>query len=278
MGYTENKNKQAETTPFLERTCVSMKALITGASSGIGRDMARILAARGCDLILVARREDRLEELRQELPVKVRTIALDLSVEENCKALYKQVGDEKVGVLINNAGFGVFGPFDETSLDQELELIHTNICAAHILTKLFLQDMVKRNKGYILNVASSAAFCPGPLMAAYYASKAYVLSLTQAVNEELRKKGSRVYVGAFCPGPVRTEFNARAGVEFAAPSISSEQAAQIAIQKMIQRKPVIIPSLSMKATKFAERLLPDRMVTRACYHIQHGKQKNAPQK
>ncbi len=233
-----------------------MKALITGASSGIGRDMARILAARGCDLILVARREDRLEELRQELPVKVRTIALDLSQEENCKALYEQVKHDKVGVLINNAGFGVFGPFDETSLDQELELIHTNICAAHILTKLFLQDMVKRNKGYIL---------------------AYVLSLTQAVNEELRKKGSRVYVGAFCPGPVRTEFNVRAGVEFAAPSISSEQAAQIAIQKMIQRKPVIIPSLSMKATKFAERLLPDRLVTRACYHIQHGKQKNAPQ-
>ena len=249
-----------------------MKALITGASSGIGRDMAKQLARMGCELILTARREDRLLELKEELPVPVKIIPMDLSVEENCKALYEQVKNDRVGILINNAGFGVFGPFDETSLEEELALIHTNICAVHILTKLFLKDFVRRDKGYILNVASSAAFCPGPLMAAYYASKAYVLSLSQAVNEELRKKGSRVYVGAFCPGPVRTEFNSRAGVEFAAPSIKSEDAARIAIQKMKERKPVIIPTAAMKATKFAERLLPDRLVTKACYHIQHGKQ------
>ena len=149
-----------------------MKALITGASSGIGRDMARVLAAMDIDLILVARRGERLRELQKELAVSVDIIVLDVSVKENCLALYQRLRNASVDFLINNAGFGDFGEFTQTDLNKELDMIATNMQAVHILSKLFLRDFVKRDSGYILNVASSAAFLPGPLMATYYATKA----------------------------------------------------------------------------------------------------------
>ena len=148
-----------------------MKALITGASSGIGASIARILSNKGYDLILVARRKTRLNKLKSELSGNVTVIPLDISSTFNCMDLYNQVKDEDVEILINCAGFGVFGDFTETSLDKELDMIDTNIKGVHILTKLFLQKFTKLNRGYILNVASSAAFQPGPLMASYYASK-----------------------------------------------------------------------------------------------------------
>lgn len=248
-----------------------MKALITGASSGIGRDMARILSRRGCELILVARRRDRLEELQQELSVPVTILCADLSQEQECFALYQQVREEQIDILINNAGFGVFGAFDETNLQRELSMLDVNIRAVHILTKLFLRDFKRRNAGYILNVASSAAFLPGPLLSSYYASKAYVLRLTQAIQEELRHNGSRVYVGAFCPGPVKTEFDGVADVDFSVKSISSQRAAAIAIQQMFRREPVIIPGAEMKAAKLLQRFVPDRLLLRISYHLQKRK-------
>ena len=142
-----------------------MLALITGASSGIGRDMARILSKKGYDLILVARRKERLLELKKELDTKVTTIAMDLSIEKNNYELYEKVKSKKIDVLINNAGFGLFGEFVKTEIDTELKMIDLNIKSYHILTKLFLQDFVRRDAGYILNVCSSAGFMAGPRMA-----------------------------------------------------------------------------------------------------------------
>ena len=168
------------------------KVLITGASSGIGRDIARDFAKRGYDLILVARNQSRLEDLNTVLKTNVRIITKDLSIRQNCIDLYNEVGD--IDILVNNAGFGVFGEFDETDLETELKLIDTNIVAVHILTKLYLKDMIKKDSGQILNVASIAGFMPGPLMAAYYSSKSYVLRLSQSIREELNKKKTNVKI------------------------------------------------------------------------------------
>lgn len=248
-----------------------MKALITGASSGIGRDMAKILSAKGYDLILVARRADRLEELKKELKTSAQIISLDLSKEESCISLHEQVKNENIDILINNAGFGVFGAFDETDLHEELRMIDTNIKAVHILTKLFLKDFKVKNSGYILNVASSAAFLPGPLFSSYYASKAYVLRLTQAIYGELRKTGSNVYVGALCPGPVHTEFDTTANVSFSLKGLDSRFVAEYTIKKMFQRKLVIVPGTIMKCAHFFEKFLPDKLLIRFAYTAQKAK-------
>ena len=158
-----------------------MIALITGASTGMGRDMAVYLSSLGYDLIITARNKEKLIALKSELKTKVKVITADLSKPENAIKLYECCKNIKIDLLINNAGFGIVGEFDKTSLRQECELINLNITALHILTKLFLKDFKQRNRGRILNVASSAGFFPGPLMAAYYASKSYVISLSVAI-------------------------------------------------------------------------------------------------
>ena len=161
-----------------------MKALITGASSGIGAEFARILSEKGYDLILVARRKKKMETLAKQLKTNVKIIELDISSTYNCMKLYEEVKKEKIDILINNAGFGLFGKFNDTKLDTELDMIDLNIKTVHALTKLFLKDFKKRDSGYILNVASAAAFLPGPLMSTYFATKAYVLHLTLAINKK----------------------------------------------------------------------------------------------
>lgn len=248
-----------------------MKALITGASSGLGRDMARALARRGMDLILTARRTDRLEELRRELeqefPIHAQVIGCDLSQPENCAALHRQVKGQ-VDILINNAGFGLCGRFTETDLDTELRLIDTNIRALHILTKLFLRDFRRQGRGWLLNVASSAAFLPGPKMAAYYASKSYVLRLTEAVYEELRREGSPVSVSILCPGPVRTEFSQVADVRFLLGGMDSREVADYAIRQLFRRQLIIIPSTAMKAARLAERLVGEKALLRCAWYMQ----------
>ena len=248
-----------------------MKALITGASSGIGRDIARELACRGCSLILVARRRDRLEALAAELSVPVRIVVCDLSQEAECRRLYAETREEDIDILVNNAGFGLLGPFAETDLDRELAMIRTNIDAVHILTKLFLRDFRKKNAGYILNVASSAAFLPGPLLSAYYATKAYVLRLTQAVAKELSEEGSRVYIGALCPGPVRTEFDAVAEVRASLSGMESRAVARIAVRGMLRRKTVITPGFGIKMGRLAAKILPDRLLLAFAYKTQKKK-------
>ena len=148
-----------------------MKALITGASSGMGRDMAKILSQKGYDLILVARDEKKLEEVKKQLKTETKIVVMDISKEENCKKIYEENKD--IDILINNAGFGDCGHFEETSLDKDIQMIHTNIIAYHILTKLYLKEMIKKDSGKILNVASIAGFMPGPLMTTYYSTKNY---------------------------------------------------------------------------------------------------------
>ena len=191
-----------------------MKALITGASSGIGLAMANYLNEIGVDLILVSRNKEKLEDLTKNFQVNVHIIILDLSNLEKIKELYVLTKNEEIDILINNAGFGLFGEFTSTNLNQEMEMIDVNIKAVHLLTKLYLKDMVKRNSGYILNVASAAGFGPGPLMATYYATKAYVLNLTEAISYELKAKNKDVSISVLCPGPVKTNFNKVANVEF----------------------------------------------------------------
>lgn len=248
-----------------------MKALITGASSGIGKDMARVLSYKGYELILVARNEEKLKALKKGLKTKVEIIPLDLSKKEACFELYEEVKKENIDVLINNAGFGLFGKFTETSLEEELNMIDLNIKAVHILTKLFLKDFKARNRGAILNVASSAAFSPGPLLSTYYSTKAYVLRLTEAIYEELRRENSQVYIGALCPGPVDTGFNERANVKFSLKGLNSFDVAAYAIAEMEKKKLVIVPGKLMKVTRIAQRLIPDKILLKATYKIQKKK-------
>ena len=184
-----------------------MKALITGASSGIGREIAKYLDSLNYELILVARDKEKLESLNTRLNNKHKIVVMDLLIESNVKSLYVLTKNEDIDLLVNNAGFGNFGIFTETELNNDLEMIDLNIKTVHMLTKMFLKDMKKKNKGYILNVSSSAAFQPGPLMATYYSTKAYVLHLTEAIWYELKKEKSNVKISCLCPGPVKTNFN-----------------------------------------------------------------------
>lgn len=250
---------------------MKVKALITGASSGIGRDMARILSLKGYELILVARRKERLEKLKRELNTKVEIYCYDLSKEESCYNLYEKVKNEKIDVLINNAGFGMVGEFVDASLDRELDMIELNIKTVHILTKLFLKDFIARDTGSILNVASSAAFQPGPLMTTYYATKAYVLRFTEGLYEELRRRGANVYVGCLCPGPVDTEFNDVANVKFRIKSLKSYEVASYAIKQMEKKKLVIIPGILMKLNILLNRFVPRKLLLRIAYRIQESK-------
>ena len=249
-----------------------MKALITGASSGIGRDMAKYLAEKGYELILVGRDKQKLEELQNSLKVNSQIIIADLANETKAKEVYVMTKSEDIDILINNAGFGAFGLFYETDLNNEMDMINTNLIAVHLLTKLFLRDMVKRNSGYILNVASSAAFGPGPLMATYYATKAYVNNLTEAINEELRRENSNVSISSLCPGPVDTNFNNVAGVHFSVKALTSSEVAKYAIDQMFKKKVVIIPGWKMKLAMFGRRFLSRSFLRKITYNIQKSKQ------
>lgn len=253
-----------------------MKALITGASSGIGRDIARELSKKGCDLILVARRKNRLDELKKELDEldnknSIEIMTTDLSSTFNCIKLYEKLKSHNLDIIINNAGFGLTGEFTETNLDRELDMIDLNIKSVHVLTKCFVKDFKEKGSGYILNVASIAAFQPGPLMATYYATKAYVQSMTLAINQELKKEKSKVYIGCLCPGPVNTEFSDIANVQFAIQGLSSEYVAYYAVKKMFKRKNVIIPGWKIKCTYVLSKLSPLRLKLAVIYRIQKSK-------
>lgn len=267
-----------------------MWALITGASSGIGRDMSRYLYSLGYNLIIVARDANKLDELKINLEEDSRyeskntkkvdkekqeiiVIAKDLSCKENCLEIYNKTKMIELDLLVNNAGFGVFGEFDKTDLEKEINLINTNITAVHILTKLYLQDMLKRNKGHILNVASIAGMEPGPLMASYYASKAYVIRLSRAINKEIKKEKTKVKISILCPGPVNTNFNNIANVVFKAPSMSSEKVAKYGINKTLKGKLIIVPGFLNKCVRFSSKIIPDFILEEVAYHIQRRKRK-----
>ncbi len=178
---------------------------------------------------------------------------------------------ENIDLLINNAGFGIFGNFTETDLEKELNLINTNITAVHILTKLFLKDMVARNNGKILNVSSIAGSSPGPLMAAYYSSKAYVLRLTESIYEELKKQNSKVTISVLCPGPVATNFNNVANVKFSLKALSSEYVAKYAIDNTLKGKLMIIPGIKIKILRILSKISPDKLTMKVVYKNQTRK-------
>lgn len=249
-----------------------MKALVTGASSGIGREIARYLATLGYDLIIVARNTDRLNKLKDELSmVDVRTITLDLSREEDAFDLYEHLKGEQIDFLVNNAGFGAYGRFLDVPLEKELSLIHTNISAVHILTKLYLQDMAKRNSGYILNVGSAAGFLAGPTFSSYYASKNYVVRLTEAIHEELRRDKINVKISVLCPGPVNTRFNDVADVRFVINGLSPGYVAKYAVDNTIKGKMVITPGFIMKCTRFFQHFVGENLLTKISYNVQSKK-------
>ena len=299
-----------------------MWALVTGASSGIGRDMSRYLYNLGYSLVIVARDKTKLEELKKGLEennvnastsninrtngynknndssnnnnaIKLDTgksdsknnkeetknkqeiivISKDLSNRENCMEIYEETKNIQIDLLVNNAGFGVFGEFGKTDLDKEINLINTNITALHILTKLYLKDMIKRNSGHILNVASIAGMEPGPLMATYYASKAYVIRLSRAINKELKKEKSKVKISILCPGPVDTNFNNVANVVFKAPSMPSEKVARYGIDKALKGKLIVIPGILNKSVRFFSKVVPDCILEEVAYHIQRRKRR-----
>ena len=246
-----------------------LKALVTGASSGIGRDIAKELAKKNIDLILVSRDLTKLEQVKEQIKnVNVEVIAKDLSNERNCIDLFEQVKNQKIDIVINNAGFGAFGKFTEIPLEKELDMLKTNIFAMHILTKLFLQKMKKEDSGYILNVASIAGFMPGPLMSAYYSSKAYVVRLTQSIKEELRREKSKVKVGVLCPGPVDTNFNNVAGVKFTVKPLSSEFVAKYTVNRILKKKFYIIPGITIKTVRLLSKITPDTMMAKIAFNVQ----------
>lgn len=248
-------------------------ALVTGASSGIGRDIAVYLNEIGYKVILVSRDAKKLNELAKELNNAI-VYPCDLSNKKEVYKLHEKFKDEEIEMLVNNAGLGLFGFFDQTDLDAELNIVDVNIIAYHILTKLFLKDFVRKDKGYILNVASTAGFFAGPYLATYYASKNYILKLTMAINEELKQQKSNVSISALCPGPVATNFNNVAGGNFHTKYASSENVARLGIKKTLERKMIIIPTFDMKLLVFATRFLPYRTVLKIAYAIQKNKMIN----
>ena len=247
-----------------------MIALITGASSGLGADFAKELSKEGYDLILVARSKEKLEKIAKELKSNVEIEVMDLSVKENVYKLYSKYKG-KVDLLINNAGFGAFGKFVDSDLDNELNMIDLNIVTYHILTKLFLQDFVKKDKGQILNVASSAAFEPGPLMSTYYATKSYVYNLSMGIYEELRRDKSNVKINILCPGPVDTGFNERAHVKFGVKSLKSKDVVKYTLKCMKKNKLIIIPGFTIKLGVFTNRLFSRKFIVKCTYKIQKSK-------
>ena len=246
-----------------------MKALITGASSGIGRDIAINLSKKGYDLILVARDLEKLNEVKSKLHTNVEVVSMDVSNAENCKELHEKY--QNIDILVNTAGFGDCGYFTKTSLDKELKMIDTNIVAYHVLTKLYLQDMKQKNSGKILNVASIAGFMPGPLMATYYSTKAYVVRLSEAIREELRREKSNVQISILCPGPVNTNFNKVADVQFALKGLSSEYVAKYAVDKLFKGKFYIVPGWKIKLARFGAKIAPNNFVAKICYNMQRRK-------
>jgi short-subunit dehydrogenase len=253
-------------------------ALVTGASGGIGLEIARLLAERGYDLVLVARDEKRLTalaiELREKTKVQATVLAKDLAQTGAAEEIFAEVSraNQMPNILVNNAGFGDFGPFGQASLERISGMIQVNVTALTQLTRLFLPSMIAQKKGRILNVASTAAFQPGPLMAVYYATKAFVLSFSEAIGNEVKDHG--ITVTALCPGPTQSGFQAAAKMEgsrllrIKSMMMDARTVAALGVRGMMCGKPVVITGVANKLLAFSVRLTPRTMVTRLTRRIQ----------
>ena len=247
-----------------------MKALITGASTGLGKDFAIKLSKMGYDIVAVARSEDKLVELGKKIKTNYEYEIMDLSDKKNAYKLHKKYSGQ-IDLLINNAGFGECGRFDQIDLDRELDMIDLNITSLHILTKLFYCEFSEKKSGQILNVASLAAFQPGPLMATYYATKSYVYNLTMALYEESRKQKNNVKVSVLCPGPVETNFSKNANVEFAIKPLSSDFVTDYALKCLKKNKLIILPGMISKLSVFANRFPSKKFAMKMAHKIQERK-------
>lgn len=255
-------------------------ALITGASGGIGLELARLCAKGGYDLILVARNQAKLEEITKYLSgmyaIRVELIVADLADQEAAAAIADEIGRRglTVAVLINNAGFGDWGLFGRASLERQLEMIQVNVVALTHLTRLLLPGMVHRRQGRILNVASTAGFAPGPLMAVYYATKAYVISFSEAIGNEL--KGTGVTVTALCPGPTQTGFAERAGMQhsnlFSSPTVMQPApVAEAGYRGMMRGRAIVIPGITNKLLIQSIRIAPRALLRAITRWFQEGR-------
>lgn len=250
-------------------------ALVTGASAGIGRELAREFVAAGYDAVVVARREERLRVLADELEddhgATVYTVSMDLSEPGAAESLHEAVADlgVRVGALVNNVGVGTYGPFHESDLEAELDQLRLNVVLPVHLTRLVLPEMVEHDDGVVLNVSSLAAFQPGPKMSGYYSSKAYVQSFSEALAEELR--GTGVSVTALCPGPVSTEFQDRAGMDDSRVgstfSHTAEEVAEAGYSGAMAGDPVVVPGVPMKLLYLGSRFAPRAMKRRTASWI-----------
>jgi len=254
-------------------------ALITGASGGIGLELARIHASKGDNLVLVARSRDKLDEVKRELEtefkVEVFNIVKDLSLKGAAADVFDEVRSKNINIdyLLNNAGFGDFGLFAGSDWDKQEKMISLNITALVHLTRLFLPGMIDRRDGKILNVASLASFQPGPIMSVYFASKAFVLSFSEAINNEVKDKG--VSVTALCPGSTESNFHA---VAMNDPDLvedrkmqTAREVAEIGYRGMMKGKPVVIPGFKNAFLAFAVRFFPRVFITKMARKIQEGK-------
>lgn len=264
--------------PPQEQGARRQMALITGASSGIGYELAKLFARDGYDLALVARDRQKLDALAQAMRrqhgISASVLPADLSLPEAPETVWRALEASPVDVLVNNAGFGAYGAFARTELAEQLRMIQVNATALTHLTRLFLPGMIQRGRGKILNVASTAAFQPGPLMAVYYASKAYVLSFSEAVANELR--GSGVSVTALCPGPTTTDFQRRAGIErtrlMRGRIMDAETVARAGYRGLLSGRTVVVPGLRNRLLSVAVRLPPRDAVTQMVRSIQEQRQ------
>ena len=248
-------------------------AVITGASSGLGAEFARQLAAQGYALLLVARRTDRLRALAAALPAPCEVFPADLAQRSECERLLQALQGRRIDLFINNAGFGDCGDFLRTDLEKDLAMLDVNVRAVHILTKRVAQMLQRQGGGALLNVGSAAGLLPGgPYMAAYYATKAYVVSLTTALAEELRAQRSPVQAACLCPGPVDTEFITVANVQFALPGISAAYCVRCALAGLRRGQTVIVPGLAVAAGAALSRLLPRRALLALTARQQKRKQ------
>ncbi|AFY33682.1 SDR family oxidoreductase [Calothrix sp. PCC 7507] len=255
-------------------------ALITGAASGIGYQLACIFAVNNYNLVLVDRMEQKLLEIadnfQKEFSIFVKTIVKDLSIPTSPEEIFTELQQEaiKIDVLVNNAGFGIYGLFNETNLTTELEMIQVNLVCLTNLTKLFLKDMVKQGNGKVLNVSSAAAFQPGPFMAVYFATKAYILSFSQALASEL--EGSGVTVTVLCPGPTESAFHEKTGAAGTKQvkgnkMMGAAEVAKIGYSALMEGKTVIIPGLKNKILAEIVRFTPRNLVTKIVKNMQEIK-------
>lgn len=237
--------------------------LVTGASTGIGYELSKLFAKDKHNLILVSRNKNKLQSVKNELlkyNIDIKILALDLESSEDIQSLFNYIEINKlaVNILINNAGIGTFGDFNDIEWSKEEALIDINIKALTQLTKYFLPKIIDYKNGGVLNVASTAAFCSGPRMAAYYASKAYVLNLTEAIYEEY--KGNGINISCLCPGPVKTSFQGKAGIKKSEAAkkylMDAEEVAKICYKDFNRGRLIIIPGMKNKLLVIGNKLLP----------------------